>query len=170
MPKLSSIRINEYSYRLPDEAIAKYPLADRSASRLLLYKGGNIAQARFSTLPEQLPQDSWMVFNNTRVIQARLNFKKETGAQIEIFCLEPLDPADYELAFQAENRATWQCLVGNAKKWKGGPVFLSTRIRDEEVMLEAQLLERKGDGFIISFRWSNSGRWWSCPRGAFGSC
>lgn len=157
MPKLSSIRINEYSYRLPDEAIAKYPLADRSASRLLLYKGGNIAQARFSTLPEQLPQDSWMVFNNTRVIQARLNFKKETGAQIEIFCLEPLDPADYELAFQAENRATWQCLVGNAKKWKGGPVFLSTRIRDEEVMLEAQLLERKGDGFIISFRWSNSG-------------
>ena len=157
MPESSSILLENFSYDLPEEAIAKYPLADRSASRLLLYRGGNISQARFSKLPEQLPQDSWLVFNNTRVIQARLNFKKETGAHIEIFCLEPVDPADYEMAFQSKGRATWLCLVGNAKKWKSGPVFLHTRIRDEQVELEAHLLERSGDGFIITFRWSNSG-------------
>jgi len=157
MPESSAILLENFRYELPDSDIARYPLTDRSASRLLLYKGGHISQSRFSSLPEQLPQNAWLVFNNTRVIQARLNFKKETGAQIEVFCLEPLDPADYEQAFQAKARATWLCLVGNAKKWKSGPVFLHSRIGDEELMLEAHLQERSGDGFIISFQWSNSG-------------
>jgi len=157
MPEPSSIHLEHYRYKLPDEAIAKYPLADRSSSKLLLYKGGDVSRDRFSSLSEHLPRGSWLVSNNTRVIQARLQFKKETGARVEIFCLEPVDPADYELAFQAEAKATWLCLVGNAKKWKSGPVYLHTRIRDEEVKLEAFLKERSGDGFIISFRWSNPG-------------
>jgi len=157
MPEPSSIQLENFRYELPDSDIAKYPLADRSSSKLLLYKGGDVSQDRFSSIAEHLPRGSWLVFNNTRVIQARLNFKKETGAHIEIFCLEPVDPADYELAFQAEAKATWLCLVGNAKKWKSGPVYLHTRIRDEEIILKAILMERSGDGFIISFRWSNPG-------------
>jgi S-adenosylmethionine:tRNA ribosyltransferase-isomerase len=142
---------------LPEQDIAKYPLADRSSSKLLLYKGGSISQDLFSHLPEHLPGGSWLVFNNTRVIQARLHFKKETGAGIEIFCLEPVAPADYEQAFQATTSSTWLCLVGNVKKWKSGPVFLHTRIKGEELRLEAQLKERSGDGFIISFQWNQSG-------------
>ncbi len=157
MAEPSSIRLENFKYDLPEQDIAKYPLADRSSSKLLLYKGGSISQDRFRSLPEHLPSGAWLVFNNTRVIQARLNFKKETGARIEIFCLEPIDPADYEQAFQAESSATWLCLVGNAKKWKSGPVYLHTRIKGEELRLEAQLKERSGDGFIISFHWNQSG-------------
>lgn len=156
MVEPSSIRLENFRYNLPEEDIAKYPLADRSASKLLLYRGGSISQDRFRNLPDHLPEDSWLVFNNTRVIQARLNFRKETGARIEIFCLEPIDPADYEQAFQARTSATWLCLVGNVKKWKGGPIFLNTRIKGEELKLEAQLEERSGDGFIISFQWKQS--------------
>ena len=157
MAEPSSIRLENFKYILPEQDIAKYPLADRSSSKLLLYKGGSISQDLFSHLPEHLPGDSWLVFNNTRVIQARLRFKKETGAGIEIFCLEPVDPADYEQAFQAKNSSTWLCLVGNVKKWKSGPVFLHTRIKGEELRLEAQLKERSGDGFIISFQWKQRG-------------
>ena len=157
MAEASSIRLENFRYNLPEENIAKYPLADRSASKLLLYRGGSISQDRFRHLPEHLPADSWLVFNNTRVIQARLNFRKETGARIEIFCLEPIAPADYEQAFQARNSATWLCLVGNVKKWKGGPIFLNTHIKGEELKLEAHLEERSGDGFIISFQWKQSG-------------
>jgi len=157
MAEPSFIRLENFKYNLPEQDIAKYPLADRSSSKLLLYKGGSISQDLFSHLPEHLPGDSWLVFNNTRVIQARLRFKKETGAGIEIFCLEPVDPADYEQAFQAKNSSTWLCLVGNVKKWKSGPVFLHTRIKGEELRLEAQLKERSGDGFIISFQWNQSG-------------
>ena len=118
MAEPSSIHLENFKYELPESGIAKYPLPDRSASKLLLYKEGSISQARFNHLPEHLPLDACLVFNNTRVIQARLKFRKETGAHIEIFCLEPFDPADYEQAFQAESRATWYCLVGNVKKWK----------------------------------------------------
>jgi len=157
MAEPSSIRLENFKYDLPETDIAKYPLADRSASKLLLYQRGSISRDRFSQLPQYLPADSWLVFNNTRVIQARLNFKKETGARIEIFCLEPIDPADYEQAFQAENKATWLCLVGNVKKWKSGPVSLNTRIRDVEVKLEASLIERCKDGFKVSFQWDQSG-------------
>ena len=124
---------------------------------MLLYRDGGISQDRFRHLSDHLPADSWLVFNNTRVIQARLNFRKETGARIEIFCLEPIAPADYEQAFQARNSATWLCLVGNVKKWKGGPIFLNTHIKGEELKLEAHLEERSGDGFIISFQWKQSG-------------
>ncbi len=157
MAEPSFIRLENFKYKLNDQDIAKYPLSDRSASKLLLYRQGSISHDRFSHLPDHLPPDSWLVFNNTKVIQARLNFRKETGARIEIFCLEPIDPADYEQAFQAETSATWLCLVGNLKKWKAGPVFLRTIVRGEEVKLEAHLEDRQGDGFLISFHWNKSG-------------
>ena len=156
MPEPST-HIENFRYRLPESSIARYPLADRSASKLLLYEKGDISQDRFRSLPEHLPSGAWLVFNNTRVIQARLNFKKETGACIEIFCLEPIDPADYELAFQAETTATWLCLVGNAKKWKSGPISLHTSINGAELKLQAYLIERSGEGFKLEFRWQHSG-------------
>jgi len=157
MPEPSSTHIENFKYRLPESSIARYPLAERSDSKLLLYKAGTISHDRFRSLPEHLPSGAWLVFNNTRVIQARLNFKKETGARIEIFCLEPIDPADYEQAFQAETTATWLCLVGNAKKWKSGPISLHTSINGADLKLKAYLIERSGEGFKLEFRWQQSG-------------
>ena len=157
MAKASIIRLEDFNYKLSEQNIAKYPLADRSSSKLLLYKEGQISQGQFSHLPDHLPPDSWLVFNNTRVIQARLNFKKETGARIEIFCLEPIDPSDYEQAFQAKKSVTWLCLVGNVKKWKSGSIFLNTCINGEEIRLGATLEERSGEGFIITFHWKQHG-------------
>jgi len=152
-----TIPLTNYRYNLPESRIAKYPLPDRSASRMLLYKQGDISEDRFHKLTDHLPEGSTLVFNNTRVIQARLIFKKETGARIEIFCLEPFDPADYELAFQTKNKATWLCLVGNVKKWKSGPVSLTIRIKGIDVKLEAWLKERSGEGFQVQFRWQEPG-------------
>ena len=157
MPEPSSTRIENFRYELPESRIASYPLSDRSASKLLLYKAGAISRDHFRSLPEHLPSGAWLVFNNTRVIQARLKFWKSTGARIEIFCLEPIDPADYEQAFQTESKATWLCLVGNAKKWKSGPVSMLALIKGKEVKLEAKLIKRSGDGFIIEFRWQQNG-------------
>ena len=157
MPYHSAIPLENYTYELPESRIAKYPLSDRSASKLLLHSRGDIFHDRFSQLPEHLPAGSWLVFNNTRVIQARLNFRKATGARIEVFCLEPLDPADYELAFQAENRASWLCLVGNVKKWKNGPVSLETMVKGSKIKLEAFLNGRSGEGFLVDFRWQDPG-------------
>ena len=100
MKKVQDIAIAEYDYPLPDERIAKYPLAQRDTSKLLLYKGGVVSEDIFSSLPQHIPHGSLMIFNNTRVIQARLRFRKETGAQVEVFCLEPESPADYQQIFQ----------------------------------------------------------------------
>lgn len=151
----TSIRTEQFNYSLPEASIASYPLADRSASKLLLYKGGHISHEHFESLPVNLPQASWLVFNNTRVIQARLRFRKSTGAGIEIFCLEPLNPADYERAFQARGKCKWLCLVGNAKKWKSGPITMETSIRGEDLIVEAFMEERLDDGFIVSFSWEH---------------
>ena len=153
----ASILLENYRYQLPESRIARYPLPDRSSSRLLLYRKGEIGQDRFNNLATYLPAGAWLVFNNTRVIQARLNFRKQTGARIEIFCLEPAEPADYELAFQAMNRATWHCLVGNVKKWKSGPVYLEIPLRGISVRLEARLKERSGDDFLVQFSWQSKG-------------
>jgi S-adenosylmethionine:tRNA ribosyltransferase-isomerase len=153
----TSIRVEDFRYDLPESRIARYPLFDRSSSKLLLYKGGGITQDQFSHLPDHLPDGSWLVFNNTKVIQARLRFNKESGARIEIFCLEPTDPADYEQSFQAEASATWHCLVGNMKKWKKGPVFLTTQIAGAEIRLEANLKEKTRDGFMVRFSWHPPG-------------
>jgi len=157
MAEPNSIRVEDFRYDLPETAIARYPLGDRSASKLLLYTGGSITQDRFSNLPDHLPPGSWLVFNNTRVIQARLIFKKDSGACIEIFCLEPVNPAACEQAFRAEGSCTWLCLVGNVKKWKKGSIFLTATINEREIRIEAQLLQRSGEGFHVLFRWDYPG-------------
>ena len=146
---------DQYTYALPEHRIAKYPLPRRSDSRLLVYRHGQISQNSFSELPSLLGADSWLVFNNTRVIQARLEFRKDTGARIEIFCLEPVDPPDYEQSFQSKSNATWLCLVGNAKKWKSGPVYRDFPMKGREVRLEAVLKEKKPDGMVVGFFWNH---------------
>ena len=138
MKDIQEIAIAEYDYPLPDERIAKYPLAERDTSKLLLYKGGDIREEKFANLPSFIPQGALMVFNNTRVIQARLRFRKETGAQIEVFCLEPEQPADYQLMFQETKECIWQCLVGNSSRWKSGVLSQVIEIDGVQVTLSVE--------------------------------
>ena len=149
------IRIEDYNYPLPDERIAKYPLAKRDESKLLLYKDGNVSESVFKRITDYLPNDALMVFNNTRVIQARLLFNKETGARIEIFCLEPAEPRDYALIFQTTSRCRWTCLVGNLKKWKSGSLTKELLVNDHLLTLRAEKLESKGDSHLIEFTWDD---------------
>jgi S-adenosylmethionine:tRNA ribosyltransferase-isomerase len=149
------IDLNSYKYSLPESRIARYPLPRRSDSKLLVYERGGISHKGFSELPSILEEGSSLVFNNTRVIQARLTFRKSTGARIEIFCLEPLDPSDYQLAFQSKGQSSWLCLVGNARKWKSGPVFMDLSLGDQQLRLEATLKQRKEEGFEVLFQWQN---------------
>ena len=116
------IDINEFDYPLPDGRIAKFPLDDRSASKLLVYRNGAVTESRFRNIDEQLPRNTLVVFNNTKVIRARIVMHKASGARIEVFCLEPHEPADYERAFAARGTCSWSCIVGNLKKWKEGEV------------------------------------------------
>ena len=111
------IKISDYNYDLPDERIAKFPIAQRDHSKLLVYKHGEVSDDVFHHLPTYLPQGALMIFNNTKVIQARLHFRKETGALIEVFLMEPAEPTDYELMFQTTGHCSWLCMIGNLKKW-----------------------------------------------------
>ena len=156
MSKTQHIRIEDYDYPLPDERIAKFPLQQRDGSQLLVYKEGAISQYHFADLPSQLPQDVMLVFNNTRVIQARMHFRKATGALIEIFCLEPLSPVDYALSLQSTTSCRWLCLVGNAKKWKEGALQLTFSHESREVVLSAQRISQQGDGFEVEFAWNDA--------------
>ena len=156
MIKIPSIRINDYDYPLPDERIAKYPLAQRDASKLLIYRQGEIMEDCFNRLPDYLPEKSFMVFNNTRVIQARLLFRKTTGANIEVFCLEPAMPVDYALNFQQTKQCSWYCLVRNLKKWKEGILQQTVRIQDESIVLSAEHKATTGDIHLITFSWNHS--------------
>lgn len=151
-----NIHISDYDYDLPDSRIAKYPLEKRDNSKLLVYKNEEITNAVFSSLPDYLPADSLMVFNNTKVIQARLHFRKETGALIEIFCLEPHEPHDYLLNFQQINKCSWVCLVGNLKKWKEGDLLKNILINESEIEIRARKLQSNGDSHIIEFEWDNA--------------
>ncbi len=153
--KAQDIRIEEFDYPLPDERIAKFPLAKRDESKLLLYKDGVIGETQFKHITDHLPAGSLMVFNNTRVIQARLLFQKQTGARIEVFCLEPVAPHDYALIFQQTERCSWNCLVGNLKKWKEGPLMRTVVMGEDEVTLQAIKKESHGDSHIIEFSWNN---------------
>lgn len=153
MSKVPEISIEAYRYNLPEEAIAKHPLSRREDSRLLVYREGSLDHCKFRELADQLPGDSWLVFNNTRVIQARLKFSKPTGAQIEVFCLDPVEPADYQRSFEATQACTWRCMVGNAKKWKSGPISLHTRIRGQELRVDASLMEVSGQSYVVRFQW-----------------
>jgi S-adenosylmethionine:tRNA ribosyltransferase-isomerase len=147
------IRIADYHYPLPDERIAHYPLPQRDASKLLVYKQGEISETRFHHLPEFLPEKSLLVFNNTRVIQARLLFRKATGAAIEIFCLEPAEPNDYALVFQQTGQCVWKCLVGNLKKWKDGQLQQTIRIGGESVVLTAERKAACEEAHWVTFSW-----------------
>ena len=131
MMKTKEIHISEYNYELPDERIAKFPLTERDSSKLLVYRHGTVSESVFHDLPSLLPQGALMVFNNTKVIQARLHFRKDTGALIEVFLLEPAEPADYEQMFQTMGRCSWLCLVGNLKKWREGALSRTITIRVE---------------------------------------
>ena len=153
MKNIQEIAIAEYDYPLPDERIAKYPLAERDTSKLLLYRGGEICEERFSNLPGFIPQGALMVFNNTRVIQARLRFRKETGAQIEVFCLEPEQPADYQLVFQERNECIWQCLVGNSNRWKGGVLSQVINIAGVDVTLSVERVSSAATVNLVRFFW-----------------
>ena len=153
--KTKDIHISEYNYELPDERIAKFPKAERDHSKLLVYNKGEVEEDIFYNLPNYLPQGALMVYNNTKVIQARLHFRKETGALIEIFLLEPAEPADYEQMFQQTRRCSWLCLVGNQKKWKEGTLTRELRVKNEEVRVSATRRGEHGTSQWIDLEWDN---------------
>jgi len=150
---IGDIRISDYSYDLPQDRIARYPLSHRDESKLLVWDGRSIDDRTFSEFPALADPESIIVFNNTRVIRARLIFRKETGATIEIFCLEPHEPGEFSLSLSSVGQVEWKCLVGNLKRWKQG--FLKTRFihNTEEHMLTAERLGADGDSYIIRFSW-----------------
>ena len=148
-----NIEIAEYDYPLPDERIAKYPLAERDSSKLLVYNKGNVSEDVFRNLPEYIPAGSLMIFNNTKVIQARLRFRKPSGAQIEVFCLEPETPSDYALVFQQTECCVWQCLVGNSNRWKSGLLSQTVVVGDREVTLSVERVSAPGSVNSVCFTW-----------------
>ena len=153
---IPEIRIEDYNYPLPDERIAKYPLPQRDASKLLQYKDGEITENRFTDIADLLPKDSMMVFNDTKVVPARLHFQRPTGAHIEIFCLEPVLPEEYVTMFAVTERCRWKCIVGNVKRWKGDTLSLYNPDKDAEVAalaLKAELVERQGETSVVEFSW-----------------
>lgn len=153
LSQVKGISIEDYSYDLPDERIAKYPADPRDSSRLLLYRGGEISATRFDCLADSLADDTMLVYNNTRVIHARLFFHKESGARIEIFCLEPLSPADYASNFQAHGSCEWECLVGNLRKWKGGTLSQQILVGGQSCSLRAEHLGSHDKVQRIRFSW-----------------
>lgn len=150
------IRISEYNYPLPEERIAKFPLPVRDQSKLLVYRQGAVTEDVFTSLPKYLAKDSLMIFNNTKVIQARLHFRKETGALIEVFCLEPVQPNDYALNFQQTEHAAWLCMIGNLKKWKEGPLHRELTVKGHPLTLTATRGECRGTSHWVDFSWNNS--------------
>lgn len=155
------IKIHDYDYPLPEARIAKYPLPRRDQSKLLIYNKGKIDEDIFRNLADHLPHNSLMVFNNTKVIQARIHFRKSTGARIEIFLMEPCVPADYERAFTATRHCTWYCMIGNAKKWKDEPLRRTFTIRGQTLTLTATLghtpppTAEGGTRYPVSFLWDS---------------
>lgn len=153
---LPDIRIEDFTYELPDDRIAKYPLKYRDSSQLLSYKEGNIDKRSFSGISELIPDDSLMIFNDTKVVPARLHFLRPTGAHIEIFCLEPVQPEEYVSMFAVTGSCRWKCIVGNIKRWKNDTLTLYNPMADrriEEMGLKADLIERVGETSVIEFSW-----------------
>ena len=148
---MKPILIADYNYPLPDERIAKYPLAERDHSKLLIYRDGQVSEDRFFNVGNYITPDSLLIYNNTRVIQARLEFHKSSGARIEVFCLEPLTPHDYQLSLGSTTGCTWKCMVGNAKKWK--EESLELRVERLEVTLRAYKEQSLGNTYAVRFEW-----------------
>lgn len=154
---IPEINISDYTYGLPDGRIASYPTERRDASKLLLYNKGEISHAVFSSLPDYLPEGALMIFNNTKVVPARLLFRRDTGAMIEIFCLEPAEPEDYNLSFATTSTCVWKTIVGNKKKWKGEPIKLYVPENHSAVLdclnLSAVLEDSSGGNVLVRFTW-----------------
>lgn len=153
-----NINIKDYNYELPDSRIAKYPLEERDQSKLLEFRDSCITEHIFRDLPGLLPDNAIMVFNDTKVVPARLHFRRESGASIEVFCLEPHLPVEYNVNFASTGQCEWRCIVGNVKKWKGDVLRLDNPDGDESVSLmnlRAELVERQGETSIVRFRWDN---------------
>lgn len=155
------IHISDYNYDLPDSRIAKFPVSPRDTSKLLIYRHGEISDDIFYNLPKYLPQKSLMVFNNTKVIQARMHFRKETGALIEVFLMEPAAPTDYELMFQTRGECSWLCMVGNLKKWKEGSLVRTFDVAGSTIKFKAtmrrDIIDTKSGGtnYWVDFAWDN---------------
>ncbi len=156
MELAGQININEYDYNLPYDRIAKYPLTKRDSSKLLIGKDSNYTQDKFLNISDYLPANSLLVFNNTKVINARMHFAKETGAVIEVFCLQPLNPTDYSFALAANTKCSWKCLVGNNRKWKSGSLTKKLEIQGQELSITISKLQQIGNTFEILFEWDNS--------------
>ena len=155
---IPEILIEDYNYSLPDERIAKYPLSERDASKLLIYKNASPIEGRFRDISTHIPENSLMIFNDTKVVPARLHFQRESGAHIEIFCLEPVQPEEYVSMFAVTDRCRWKCIVGNVKRWKNDTLKLYNPLNDNAIIdmdLKADLIERCGETSIVEFTWSN---------------
>lgn len=160
---VKNISIQDFDYPLPDERIARHPLADRESCLLLAADdAGNAVHHHFRDLPSLLPKDTVIVCNDTRVINARIEMRKPTGSRIEIFLLEPISPADYVLMFQAQGRCSWNCLVGNRKRWKSGELAKQIDVDGKNVTLFAEIVgERPGNSFEVAFRWDDASVNWA---------
>lgn len=152
MNDVKHISIEEYDYPLPDDRIAKYPLAERDASKLLVLKDNEIQESQFKHVGDYLPKDALLVFNETKVIRARLQFHKVTGSRIEVFCLEPEN--DYQVAFSATSPVRWKCLIGNAKRWKEGSLTMELTVGGKPVTLSANRLSQNDQYAEIEFSWT----------------
>ncbi|MFV0344700.1 MAG: S-adenosylmethionine:tRNA ribosyltransferase-isomerase [Bacteroidales bacterium] len=162
------ININDFDYTLPEEKIAKYPLAKRDESKLLCWKDGEISDLQFNDIDSLLPQNSTLIYNNTKVFKARLFFKKETGATIEIFCLEPHYPADYESIFASNKNCRWRCLIGNKKKWKYGELRADIEINNKQISVYANKLEDNAGYSVVEFHWKAENAYFSDILETFG--
>lgn len=153
---IPDIHIKDYNYPLPDDRIAKYPLPERDGSKLLHYKDGQVDEYLFRDLPGLLPASSVMVFNDTKVVPARMHFQRTSGAHIEIFCLQPVEPAEYSTVFTSTERCIWRCVIGNSKRWKDDILRLYGRDGDPALVsmdLKARLVSREGETGIVEFTW-----------------
>ncbi len=151
---IPELHIEDFNYDLPDARIAKYPLDSRDASKLLIYREGKCSESIFSELPKMLPDNALMVFNDTKVVPARLFFRRKSGAHIEIFCLQPVSPAEYNVAFASRGRCSWECVIGNAKRWKDDLLdYDSDDAELSRICLQARLLERSGQTGTVEFSW-----------------
>ena len=153
---IPDIHIKDYNYPLTDDRIAKYPLPERDGSKLLRYEDGKVDEYIFRDLPELLPPSSVMVFNDTKVVPARMHFQRASGAHIEIFCLQPVDPAEYSTVFASVGRCVWRCVIGNSKRWKDDILRLYGYDLNPALVrmdLKARLLSREGETGIVEFTW-----------------
>ena len=156
MLEMQKIKISDFDYNLPDHRIAKFPLENRDDSNLLFYNNSNIEDLKFNHLPMLLDDNVRLIFNNTKVIRARLHFEKVTGAKIEIFCLEPHIPADYVQSFESNESCQWSCMIGNAKKWKEDDLLKEIIIDNNKITVRASKIQTNGSSPIVAFSWDNS--------------